>query len=50
MAKLNFKALAKVRLMAVREGHCYQRLLAIAVALISMRLEKARGNREYFLN
>ena len=59
MAKLNWsdekvdnplgsRLYAEVPLMAAREGHCYQHVLAITVALYAA--EKARGNREYFLN
>ena len=43
------KALAEVRLMAPREGYCYQHVLAITVA-IDQYAETALGNREYFLN
>ena len=43
------KALAEVRLMATREGYCYQHVQAITVA-IDQYAEKALGNREYFLN
>jgi hypothetical protein len=34
---------------APREGHCYQHVQAIAVA-IDQYAEKALGNREYFFN
>jgi hypothetical protein len=43
------RALAKVQLMAAREGYCYQHVQVIAVA-IDQYAEKALGNREYFLN
>ena len=43
------KALAEVRQLATREGHCYQHVQAITVA-IDQYAEKALGNREYFLN
>jgi hypothetical protein len=34
---------------AAREGHCYQHVQAITVA-IDQYAEKALGNRDYFLN
>ena len=43
------KALAEVRLMAAREGHCYQHVQAIIVA-IDQYAEAALGNRTFFLN
>jgi hypothetical protein len=42
-------ALAKLRQRAAREGHCYQHVQAITVA-IDQYAEKALGNRDYFLN
>ena len=42
-------ALAELRQRATREGHCYQHVQAITVA-IDQYAEKALGNREYFLN
>jgi hypothetical protein len=41
-------ALAELRQRA-REGHCYQHVQAITVA-IDQYAEKALGNRDYFLN
>ena len=43
------KALAEVRLLAPREGRCYQDVQAIIVS-IDQYAEAALGNREYFLN
>ncbi|MEH2537069.1 MULTISPECIES: hypothetical protein [unclassified Bradyrhizobium] len=43
------RALAEVRHRATREGHCYQHVQAITVA-IDQYAEKALGNRDYFLN
>ena len=43
------KALAELRQCATREGHCYQHVQAITVA-IDQYAEKALGNRDYFLN
>jgi hypothetical protein len=43
------KALAEVRQRATREGHCYQHVQAIIVA-VDQYAEKALGNRDYFLN
>ncbi len=43
------KALAEVRLMAPREGYCYQHVQAIIVA-IDQYAEAALGNRAFFLN
>ncbi|WP_028346069.1 hypothetical protein [Bradyrhizobium murdochi] len=43
------RALAEVRHRATREGHCYQHVQAIIVA-IDQYAEKALGNRDYFLN
>ena len=40
-------ALAELRQRATREGHCYQLVQAITVA-IDQYAEKALGNREYF--
>jgi hypothetical protein len=42
-------ALAELRHRAAREGHCYQHVQAITVA-IDQYAEKALGNRDYFLN
>jgi hypothetical protein len=42
-------ALAELRLRAAREGHCFQHVQAITVA-IDQYAEKALGNRDYFLN
>jgi|EndMetStandDraft_5_1072996.scaffolds.fasta_scaffold443038_1 hypothetical protein len=42
-------ALAELRQRAAREGHCFQDVQAIAVA-IDQYAEKALGNRDYFLN
>jgi hypothetical protein len=42
-------ALAELRQRATREGHCYQHVRAITVA-IDQYAEKALGNRDYFLN
>jgi hypothetical protein len=42
-------ALAELRQRATREGHCYQHVQAITVA-IDQSAEKALGNRDYFLN
>lgn len=42
-------ALAELRQHAAREGHCYQHVQAITVA-IDQYAEKALGNRDYFLN
>ena len=42
-------ALAELRQRATREGHCYQHVQAITVA-IDQYAEKALGNRDYFLN
>ncbi|WP_426525006.1 hypothetical protein [Bradyrhizobium sp. McL0615] len=42
-------ALAELRQRATREGHCYQHVQAISVA-IDQYAEKALGNRDYFLN
>jgi hypothetical protein len=38
-----------LRQRASREGHCYQHVQAITVA-IDQYAEKALGNRDYFLN
>jgi hypothetical protein len=43
------EALAELRQRATREGHCYQHVQAIIVA-IDQYAEKALGNRDYFLN
>ena len=43
------EALAELRQRATREGHCYQHVQAITVA-IDQYAEKALGNRDYFLN
>jgi predicted ABC-class ATPase len=43
------RALAELRQRAAREGHCYQHVQAITVA-IDQNAEKALGNRHYFLN
>ena len=42
-------ALAELRQQATREGHCFQHVQAITVA-IDQYAEKALGNRDYFLN
>jgi len=42
-------ALADLRQRATREGHCFQHVLAITVA-IDQYAETALGNRDYFLN
>ena len=42
-------ALAELRRRAAREGHCFQHVQAITVA-IDQYAEKALGNRDYFLN
>ena len=42
-------ALAELRQRAAREGHCFQHVQAITVA-IDQYAEKALGNRDYFLN
>ena len=42
-------ALAELRQQATREGHCFQHVHAITVA-IDQYAEKALGNRDYFLN
>lgn len=42
-------ALAEVRLLAPREGYCFQHVQAIIIA-IDQYAEKALGNREFFLN
>ena len=42
-------ALAGLRQRATREGHCFQHVQAITVA-IDPYAEKALGNRDYFLN
>ena len=44
-----FKALEDVRSKATREGHCYQHVQALIVA-IDQYAEAATGNRHYFLN
>ena len=43
------KALAELRQCATREGHCYQHVQTITVA-IDQYAEKALGDRDYFLN
>ena len=43
------KALAEVRMLACREGLCYQHVQAIIVS-IDQYAESALGNRSYFLN
>ena len=43
------EALAELRQRAAREGHCFQHVQAIVVA-IDQYAEKALGNRDYFLN
>ena len=43
------KAQAEVRQLATREGHCYQHVQAITVA-IDHYAEKALGNWGFFLN
>ena len=43
------EALAELRQRAAREGHCYQHVQAITVA-IDQYAEAAFGNRSYFLN
>jgi hypothetical protein len=40
---------AELRQRAAREGHCYQHVQAITVA-IDQYAEKELGNRDYFLN
>lgn len=42
-------ALAELRQRATCEGHCFQHVQAIVVA-IDQYAEKALGNRDYFLN
>ena len=42
-------ALSELRQRATREGHCFQHVQAITVA-IDQYAEKALGNRDYFLN
>jgi hypothetical protein len=42
-------ALADLRQRAAREGHCFQHVQAIIVA-VDQYAEKALGNRDYFLN
>ena len=42
-------ALAELRQRATREGHCFQHVQAITVA-IDQYAEKALGNRDFFLN
>jgi hypothetical protein len=42
-------ALADLRQRATREGHCFQHVQAITVA-IDQYTERALGNRDYFLN
>src|SRR3982751_2972014 len=42
-------ALAELRQRATREGHCFQHVQAITIA-IDQYAEKALGNRDYFLN
>jgi hypothetical protein len=42
-------ALAELRQRAMLEGHCFQHVQAITVA-IDQYAEKALGNRDYFLN
>jgi hypothetical protein len=42
-------ALAELRQRAAREGHCFQHVQAITVA-IDQYAEKALGNRDFFLN
>ena len=44
-----FKALEDVRRKASREGHCYQHVQALIVA-IDQYAEAATGNRHYFLS
>jgi hypothetical protein len=41
--------LAELRQRATREGHCFQHVQAITVA-VDHYAEKALGNRDYFLN
>jgi hypothetical protein len=43
------KALAELRQRATREGHWYQHVQAITIA-IDQYAERALGNRDYFLN
>jgi hypothetical protein len=43
------EALAELRQRATREGHCFQHVQAITVA-IDQYAEKALGSRDYFLN
>jgi hypothetical protein len=45
----SINALAELRQRAAREGHCFQHVQAITVA-IDQYAEKALGNRDYFLN
>jgi hypothetical protein len=45
----SIEALAELRQRATREGHCYQHVQAITVA-IDQYAGKAPGNRDYFLN
>ena len=42
-------ALAELRQRATREGHCFQHVQAIVIA-IDQYAEAALGNRDYFLN
>jgi hypothetical protein len=42
-------ALAELRRRATREGHCFQHVQAIIVAM-DQYAEKALGNRDYYLN
>jgi hypothetical protein len=42
-------ALAELRQRAAREGHCFQHVQAITIA-IDQYAEKALGNRDHFLN
>ena len=42
-------ALAELRQRAAHEGHCFQHVQAITIA-IDQYAEKALGNRYYFLN
>jgi hypothetical protein len=44
-----YKALEEARRHATREGHCYQRVQAIIVA-IDQYAEAATGNRAFFLS
>jgi hypothetical protein len=43
------EALAELRHRTTREGHCFQHVQAITIA-IDQYAEKALGNRDYFLN